>query len=153
MIRTAQSPFSTAATRAAPRYQARWPAQHQKVRKVGASKGIRLPRAFSVRPITTQISLLESRCADVANLRPSDARARQHRRFFDLSWWGGLALAQMLGLFLPALSAFKWNIAKRSSNRSTLLQLCILRRLPVCSRSSRCSSSQCLRVRYSSRSG
>jgi hypothetical protein len=57
--------------------------------------------ACPARAVATQISLVESRCADVANLRPSDTRARQHRRFFDLSWWGGLALAQMLGLFLP----------------------------------------------------
>jgi hypothetical protein len=60
---------------------------------------------FSLRAVATQISLVESRCADVANLRPSDTRARQHRRF-SLSWWEGLALATMLGLFLPTPLAF-----------------------------------------------
>jgi hypothetical protein len=40
------------------------------------------------------------RCADAANLRLSDTRARQHGRF--LSRGGNLALARMLGPFLPA---------------------------------------------------
>ena len=67
MIRTAKAPFP--ATRAAPRYHARRPAQHQKARKVGASKGIRLPRAQPLR-IATRLERRDSHEHTAAGIAP-----------------------------------------------------------------------------------
>jgi hypothetical protein len=48
-------------------------------------------------------NLVQSAVLTRRNLHPSDTRARQHGRFFSLVV-GSLALARMLGLFLPAFA-------------------------------------------------